>query len=360
MDKHVPVSMVMLIHSRPRRYSALNGFLQADMYTRILAELLKSRLISRAELCIRCDRQGETTYQGITVHLVTDYSAINIKPADILFVRGDRKDSLAFLRSCPVRRMILYGASTRAIPRHWKKYHGILVDDISHKSIVHLYYPGTYVGEFIKTAQPEVFFPIESIEKQFDICTVTNMSSPKKSFSDLFEVMKRFPDLHFVVCGRVNPDIAEQLKSLPCMVTCTGFVERTELNRIFNRSRLALLPSGRFDASPRVILEFMAAGTPILANIELCGAKKFLVPGAGKMAQLSDFVMVIKDMLKQTEYDPRAVFEEYFTPSKAAQDFAGHIYAVNRMPDTPPVPSWRGRLAGITYPRVDKHTFNGN
>ena len=121
-----------------------------------------------------------------------------------------------------------------------------------------------------------------------------------------------------------------------------------------NRSRLGVIPSTERDASPRIILEFMAAGLPVLANSAMCGAAKYILPGAGRLAPMSEFKSLIPEMLSACDgFSSYEVFQDHFSPRKVALDFAGHVRAVMEMPEKPPRPSWRGRLARLLRLRVD-------
>ena len=347
----------MLIRHRRVARTDIPVFLQSDMYTRIMNEMLAAGLARSGVLWIFCDEDEELTFQRAQVNLFSDYRQLQVPAVDALFVRGDRECHLPLLRSSQARRLFFYAASGRGIPRYWTRFHGILVDDMRHESIVRRYYPGAYIAPFMKTAVPEVFRPLAEEEKLFDVCLVGDLATARKNLPCLTDVIANLPQVKFVICGKKpDPRLAEKLGSRPGQITCPGFVPHEQLNRIYNQSKLGLLTSNESDASPRVILEFMAAGLPALANENLCGIKKFMLPEAGRIAPTADFPKLIPEMLSLREtFRPREVFEQHFSPRLVAHDFARHVRSIMLMDAEPPAPSWRGRLARITRARVDRY-----
>ena len=352
----MPFSIIMTTKSRRQNRSTIDAFVATDMYTRLLVELLEAQIASHAELWICCPDRRQFMYRGVTVRLMPEFTNVDAVEPDVLFVRGDKKVHVPLLRSLSARRTLFYGASTRGIPRYWSRFHGILVDDIGQESVVRRYYPGAYVGEFLKTAPPDIFHPLPNEAKQFDVCIVANMASPHKKLVDMIDVVRSLPDVTFVICGSFDADMERRLGGRPGQVTCKGIISRPELNRVFNQSRLAVVPSGHTDAAPRVLLEFMAAGLPMLINEQLCGAAKFVNDEVGVLAPTSRLAELIPDMLASLDhFNPLDAFVERFSPACVARNFAGHVEAVLRMPDKPPGPSIAGRLSRLCHARIDKH-----
>ncbi|MBN1764466.1 MAG: glycosyltransferase [Sedimentisphaerales bacterium] len=336
--------------------------MSSDMYTSLAANMISHGWAGLAEVWILSDKKDDFQFKNVRIRLFTGYEGQQMEPVDVVFVRGDHPCYMPFLPRCPARRFFFYAASGKGIPRLWKRYHGILVDDINHKSIVQKYYPGVYVGEFMKTAEPEIFRPLPDEKKEYDISLVGDMFTARKNLGAIKDTIAALPDLKIAICSKKpDPDIIAKLGGQPRQIEFLGFLPRPELNKVYNRSRLGVITANKSDASPRIILEFMAAGLPILANEELCGIKKFLLPGSGELSSTNDFKRVIPDMLKHIEqYKPHDIFLEHFHPEKMAADFARHVHAIMEMPDEPPKPSWRGMLARVMRSRVDKHRIKGN
>jgi len=356
IDAQRPSMAILTVHPRVKR-SALHDFLRSSVYVRLMTEMVAAGHLSHGEIWLLGDATDELTFGNLKVHLHTDCRDAIGKRIDILFVRGDHKCYLPLFKSSPAKRLLFYAASGRGIPRYWNQWHGILIDDIQQVPIVRRYYPGAYIGEFMKTAVPEVFHPLPNEKKQYDVCLVGDLLTARKNLGCIKEAIAVLPQVNFVICGkRADRDAIEQFSARPGQVACLGFIGQDELNQVYNRSRLGVLTSNKSDASPRVILEFMAAGLPVLANEQLCGIRKFLPPDAGRIAPADDFARVIPEMLATAEqYHPHQVFEERFCPPKMAADFARHVDAVWKMPPAAPRPSWRGRLARLTRARVDKY-----
>lgn len=352
-----PFSLTMLIMHRRQKREGVERFIASSMYVRILSEILKSGQANRGEAWIYCDQDDRLEYEGVTVRLVSDFNTARLDPESLLFVRGDKKRYLKFLQSTTPKRCLFYGASTRGIPRYSTRYHGILVDDPHQVSGVKRYYPQAYIGIFLKTAIPETFVPLPGEPKEYDICIVGSMNVGPKNFHSLAGLAQALPEMRFVVCGHVDQETIDILGGRSDQITRTGYLPSEQLNVMLNRSRLGLLSSDHTDASPRVILEFMAAGLPILANKDACGIGKYVLGGAGRIAGTDCFGSIIPEMLSQKDsYDPRRVFEEHFSPARVACDFVRHIQAVLAMPDKPPSPSWRGRMARVLRSRLDNES----
>ena len=350
-------SLMMLILHRRQKREAIDGKLKANMYLRILVEMVKSGRASRGEILIHCEEDDELSFQGVKIRLISDFNKAELDPTDVLFIRGDKKVYLPIVRKSykKVERLLFYGASGKAIPRHGLRFHGILVDNTSQTPIIHNYYPGVYVGAFLKTAIPETFFPMPKEKKEFDVCMVGAMRHHRKNLIGMKEAIAALPDVKFVICGTTDNAKIESLGAGLGQITCKGFITQEELNKVINRSRLAVIPSNESDASPRIILEYAAAGIPILANSEMCGADKFVLPEAGRIAHLSEFARIIPEMLATINtFNAHDAFNEHFSPEKVGEDFAKHIHAIMQMPAKPPSPSLRGRLARLTRLRIDE------
>jgi len=358
-NKSHPFSLIMLIMHRRVKRADIPAFLESDMYTRLMAEMLDSGQACHGEVWILGDREEELTFRRVKVRLHPDYKTVEHPPTDVLFVRGDHWCYVPLLRKSLARRFLFYPASGRGIPRRWRHFHGILMDDKLQEPILRKFYPGAYLGVFLKTAVPEIFHPLPEEKKIYDVCLVGDLVTARKNLNSIAQAVTALPQVKFVICGKnIDPHLQRRLGARSGQFTCLGFIPRTELNKVYNRSKLGVLTSNKSDASPRVILEFMAAGLPILANEQISGIDKFLLPHAGRTAATSDFVTLIPRMLNAShQYNPYEVFMNNFSPAQAAADFARHVHAVLQMPETPPPPSWRGKLARLLRPRIDQYEY---
>lgn len=352
-------SIVMLAGHRKQPVEKIKHSLETDIYFRLLAELVNNKWSPWVALWTYADEDASFELKGVHVRCVSDWQQIaGNHLCDILFVRADRELFLPVLKSGIARRTVFYGASSRGIPRHWKRFHAILVDDESHIPIVRQFYPQAYITPFLKTAAPETFFPIQHTQKEYDICIAGKfVEGMPNTFEDIKAVLDKCSGLRIVICGETDESFIQQLPDSDNNVTLTGRVSRQQLNTIFNTSKLALLTEARVDAAPRVLLEYMASGVPILANRKLMSVKKFMLSGCGEMAETPEFPVVVSRMLQDIHaYNPRAVFEEHFTPPKVAADLATHIHNVMKMPESPPRPSWKGRFCRILRARLEDYT----
>ncbi len=351
-----PISLTMLIMHRRQKRDTIEAFLQSDVYTCILIAMVQNGFITNGQAWIHCDQEETFTYKGITVRLISNFDNKTINPNDVAFVRGDKKVFLPTLKNSHPRRLIFYGASTRGIPRYWQKFHGILVDDECHLPVLKQFFPHCYTGIFFKTAAENIFHPLEDTQKEFDVCMVpTSLTSPHKQLDSMIEVIKALPETRFVICGRPDPQTEQRLSGKPGQVVFPGFIPQTELNKIYNQSKIAIMCSGKTDASPRVLLEFMAANLPTLVNEDLCGGTKYAIKGFGEMASTKDFINMIPQMINSIDqYQPQQVFKEHFSPKVAAKNLYHHIQHVLEMSAVAPKPSLKGHLSRFFKFRVDQ------
>ncbi len=80
-------------------------------------------------------------------------------------------------------------------------------------------------------------------------------------------------------------------------IDCIGppGVDFAEVNRLMNSARFGVV-CGRDDGAPAILTEYMLAGLPVLANIELVCGRKFILPETGMLALPDDFAEAILTM----------------------------------------------------------------
>lgn len=133
-------------------------------------------------------------------------------------------------------------------------------------------------------------------------------------------------DLRMVVAGE-GPERA-RLESLgEGSVEFMGHVNRSELTALMKDARALILPSRCFEGQPRVLLEAMASGIPIIAS-SIGGLEETLGGGrAGRLVRpdhVRSWTEVFRSLDEGSWIDEmglsgRALYEERHTPARAAE-----------------------------------------
>lgn len=92
--------------------------------------------------------------------------------------------------------------------------------------------------------------------------------SPEKGPQDLLAACRLLPpDVRVTVAGsgRMRDELERMASRAACRVEFTGYVGRDDLPALYRRARLVVIPS-RTEALPRVALEAMASGVPVVAS----------------------------------------------------------------------------------------------
>jgi glycosyltransferase involved in cell wall biosynthesis len=178
---------------------------------------------------------------------------------------------------------------------------------------------------------------------------IGGMQLTRKNYGALIRTLRDDPSLTAVVIGKQVPEIADQLRATGASIRFMDFCGREDLNRVMNQSRIGFVPS-LMDAAPRVILEFMSAGVPVLLNSGILGGRDYITPDTGVLAADHEFAAVARKIRDgQLELNTRKGFEENFRPRKAAEHlssvFAKAIACSGRTRPEPPPGAFRRFIA---------------
>ena len=103
--------------------------------------------------------------------------------------------------------------------------------------------------------------------------------------------------------GRIRDEIAARGLSVDCIgPPGVGF---DEVNRLMNRARFGVV-CGRDDGAPAILTEYMLAGLPVLANVELACGTQFILPDTGMLAapdRFAEAIMLMRD--RAASFRPR-------------------------------------------------------
>lgn len=315
--------LVLLANSDRYSRARLDHYVKGQWYLLLLGELVRQGYLDEAELWLISDHNFAEGHEGITVRCFTSFAqmARHRRATDILWIRGDRRDYLPVLTRMQARLWVYYAASKLFIPRHWAPYDLILVDDRRHSKVVRPFVGRTLVEPVLKTTDPTIFRPLPNVKKEFDLCMIGSIDTKRKNYPTLVRLLQAIPTLKVAVVGRNGDNVEQELGAPPGSICRFEFCEREVLNRIMNQSRAGFVPSLQ-DASPRVILEYIAAGVPLILNANIFGGRDYITPETGILAREDQMPAAVRQVTSgKQSFNPRRIFDERFSPTQAAKYF---------------------------------------
>jgi phosphatidylinositol alpha-mannosyltransferase len=221
---------------------------------------------------------------------------------------------------------------------------------------------GVSVQDFA-TAEPLTRYgPVAEGEVGRTVAFLGRIDEPRKGLQVLLDalpqVIRQIPDVHVLVAGPGGTD--EVLKDLPAeildRVSLLGLVSIPDKPRVYRSADIYCAPNTGQESFGIVLLEAMAAGTPVLAS-DLDAFRRVLGDGtagelfaAGDSAALADaLVKLLRDPRRRAELaaEGERVVQVYDWPVIAQQVL--HVYetvSVPRQPG-PPSPATRFRRSPV-------------
>jgi glycosyltransferase involved in cell wall biosynthesis len=230
---------------------------------------------------------------------------------------------------CPRSFKVIY-------PQDWRpwraegldRYDLCLLDDEPQAARMRRHHPDLRCDVWDKFIDSERGHHPLGCEKEYDLCYVS-FPSVRKNHDLLFRAMAKLAarDLSCVCVGGRRGDNSEALRELAerlgVRVDFTGEASKAEVNAYVNKSRIGVIASKR-DSAPRAMLEYMAAGVPVLVNAELRAGLRYVGPKAGLVCPPAEFARGIAEMLDNlSSYTPRAHFLEHYSRERVVAKFAG-------------------------------------
>jgi glycosyltransferase involved in cell wall biosynthesis len=345
-------SLTLLAYYNSYPSARIHHFCTSQWYLLILQQLQRMGYLDRAEAWFVCDKELEFVQHEVTVRCFTSFEdmARRAVATDILWVRGKCKAYVSVLKRMPARLRVYYPASKRFLSRDWPHFDLVLVDDARQVGPVTRLGAAPIVRRVIKTADPDIFRPLPNVEKQYDLCMIGGMHLTRKNHEALVPLLKSDPTLTAVLVGKQKADTVERIRATGAKVHLIDFCGRQELNRVMNSARIGFVPS-LMDAAPRVIMEFMAAGVPVLLNSAILGGRDYVTRETGVLAAESEFVRAAQQMRAASQSDARRGFEQSFQPEIAARhlgDILVEAMRVGGRPKSVRPPGWMRRV--VTRP----------
>jgi len=184
---------------------------------------------------------------------------------DITMFRGGFLEYDEVVKENPVYfgKKLYLGAGRRLFPQYGGKYDVILLE--SERDFNKSY----NCISFYKTANPNIFKPLFNQTKKYDLCLGCNYTQQKYKGQEFFisSISKSsfLKGLKIVHAGN-EPDVGKELcrKYSVDNIEFVGWLERTELNKLLNQSKVGIVTSNLVDGCPRISTEILMSGTPLL------------------------------------------------------------------------------------------------
>lgn len=184
---------------------------------------------------------------------------------DISFFRGGFPQYDEVVRENPRHfgKTLYLGAGKRLFPQYGGKYDTILLESELDFNNNHNCSP------FYKTANPNIFKPLNINSKKYDLCWPNNFSQIRYKGQQFFissiSKSKLLRSLKIVHCGN-SLEVGNKLckKYNVNNIEFKGWLERPELNKLLNQSKFGIVTSNQSDGCPRISTEILTSGTPLL------------------------------------------------------------------------------------------------
>jgi glycosyltransferase involved in cell wall biosynthesis len=254
---------------------------------------------------------------------------------DLLWVEGTAHPAwlATVFDACPRSFTLVYS-------KFWKpwtverldRYDLCLIDDAHQEDQVHRRYPGVRCGVWDKLVDYEHLYRPLDCDKDYDVCYVAYLR-PRKNHELLFRSLAKLgsPAPRSVCVGEdrkgYQADLERLASDLGLDVDFAGERDARDVNLYINRSRIGVMCSER-DAAPRAILEYMAAGVPVLVNAELMAGARYVGPWAGLVRAPEKFHEGLRELLEDPgRYSPRAHYLAGFSTDQVVSRFVDTLAA---------------------------------
>ena len=171
--------------------------------------------------------------------------------------------------------------------------------------------------EFIKFCDEKVFRPL-NIRKRYDVCLVGTVL-PKKGQLEFARVADKSWRIAVVGDDRDREYVQKIQNTLP-NAEFLGEVSKNQVNHILNQSKVSVVFSKKNDACPRVIVESLAAGTPVMIHRRNLG-RKYVKSDAGLVSGSLFFRRQLQKLIRNRKsYNPYEVYKQYYCSNKVARE----------------------------------------
>jgi len=241
---------------------------------------------------------------------------------DIIFCRGGFPEYHHVLKRFPFAIKIYYGAGHRFLPQPgFRDYDVILQDSPEQVEICKQAFPHALTTLFIKPAADNIFYPIETEEKEFEVCFPANGTQSFKGHNFVYATAPKYLKI-------LNLGLPSRVQE-PNNVTSFR-VLRSDMAAHIARCKVGIVAvESEIDSCPRVIPEMLACGIPIVVLDTVRFWKDKYIESVyssrcpyatGELATPENFWSKVESVLRNLHlYNPAKYYNLYLTLDKAAQ-----------------------------------------
>lgn len=239
---------------------------------------------------------------------------------DIIFCRGGFKEYHSVLKRFPSAFKIRYGAGRRFLPcQGFYDYDLLLQDSKEQLRVCKQRFPQIRSSLFIKPAADNLFYPIDGVEKEYDICFPANGMTVRKGHDFIYPTLPK--DLRVLNLGLPSSRVGK-----PDNVTSYSVV-KSKMNKHIQKCKVGIIASTlqgtmSWDSCPRTLPELLSCGLPVVVLDELeFWNEKYINSMTGEVASRDNYWEVVRDVLNNYDcYDSRRYYEENLSV-RHASDF---------------------------------------
>jgi hypothetical protein len=259
---------------------------------------------------------------------------------DVIFCRGGFPQYHAVLQRFPNAIKIYYGAGTRFLPQPgFDDYDIVLVDSYTQQKIVKEKFPKAKAVIFFKPAPDNLFYPLDNIEKEYDICYPASGEPTRKGHDFIYPTVPK--DLTILNLGSPTKRFTK-----PSNITSYR-VLKSELPKHIQKCKIGIVVSTKgtglfglsYDSCPRIIPELLACGLPIVVLDEVeFWSDKYIKSVVGSSTQCAtgeivgrkNFWEMVRYVLSNMDkYNPREYYKKNLTIAHAASYLRERINEVS-------------------------------
>jgi len=96
--------------------------------------------------------------------------------------------------------------------------------------------------------------------------TFVGRVSPEKGIYEFIEAAKQLPEIPFVIAGRVDKKCTHLINSTPANIEWKGFISGVDLDELYIKSRIIVIPSKWYEGFPNVITRAMIHEKPVITS----------------------------------------------------------------------------------------------
>lgn len=300
-----------------------------DFYLHLANQLLVDKYVTDSEVWYWGEPEFNITYET-GLKIVGKKSFCDFPDEidfDVIFSRsGFREYNIVFEKKGAREAKKIYydGVDSRYCPRGMNAtFDVILTDTEQRKASIKNIYPDAVVDIFVKGFKPPQL--IVELFKAWDLCNITSIEV-NKGQRILADALKG-SGISFINIGAYSEKTKNYYESLGIDCFFTGRLQRYVVYRYLKQCRMAFVGGHASSGSPRVVLECMAAGVPIILLDDINIDDRYLPDFFCIRTNLDKLPHVITDSVRRVWWTGAIIeyFENNFSMKKCAEVFSRYL-----------------------------------